>query len=121
MMYVCHSMSAKKRKESLGGLVFSTDPEFKADFDMEDMEETPEPSRQKLIIMLDRKQRAGKEVTLITGFKGKEQDLSALGKSLRNACGAGGSEKDGDILIQGDHRKKIQTWLEQKGYSVKVR
>lgn len=121
MMYVCLSMSAKKRKESLGGLVFSTDPDFNADYEMEDSEVTPEPGRQKLVIMLDRKQRAGKEVTLISGFKGKDQDLTALGKSLRNACGAGGSEKDGEILIQGDHRKKIQTWLEQKGYSVKVR
>ncbi len=102
------------------GVVYSTNPGF--NFDNEDEEEqevTLPPSSQKLIISIDRRNRGGKQVTLITGFKGTPDDLNDLGKLLRNRCGAGGSSKDGEIIVQGDFRDKILTILTQLGYKAK--
>lgn len=110
----------KKKSHEHGGMVFSTDPAFTFDEDIV-QEDTLEPGKQKLWISLDRKQRAGKEVTLVSGFMGSLEDLKLLGKSLRNACGTGGSEKDGEIVLQGDHRKKIQEFLVKIGYPARVR
>lgn len=98
-------------------IVFSTNPNFA--FDEEPEMETPEPGKQNLRVQLDKKKRAGKQVTLITGFVGKEEDLEALGKMLKTKCGVGGSAKDGEIIIQGDFREKILDLLLKAGYKAK--
>jgi len=109
---------AKKKSKNQGGMVFSTNPDFDPDnYIDEEKIETPLPEKQKLRIELDRKNRKGKTVTLITGFEGTEDDLQALGKKLKNICGAGGSAKDGEILIQGDFRDRIVEFLLKNGYA----
>lgn len=93
-------------------MVYSTNPGFMPESANEQEEvETLPKNQQKLRVVLDKKQRAGKVVTLVTGFVGKDEDLQALGKELKTKCGAGGSVKDGEILIQGDYREKVIGWL----------
>ena len=100
-------------------VVYSTNPDFQYESN-EDLElDTLPAQQQQLKIMLDKKARAGKQVTLISGFIGKQDDLDALSKSLKNLCGSGGSAKDGEILIQGDHRDKILNHLIAKNYKAK--
>lgn len=107
---------SKKNKPDSRGFVFSTDSNFR--FEEEQSEqETILPSQQKLRIRLDTKHRGGKTVSLITGFIGKEEDLEELGKKLKSYCGSGGSAKNGEIIVQGDHRDKILQWLLKNGYS----
>ncbi len=110
---------SKKKLSSLGGLVYSTDPNFKPEAEETEPQETLEPKLQKLKVSLDRKRRAGKTVTLLEGFVGTEADLETLGKKLKNFCGTGGSVKDGEIIIQGDNRDKIVQWLKKEGYGVR--
>jgi translation initiation factor 1 len=110
-------MSAKKKK--LVNVVYSTNPNFNYSFDEEREPDTLPPSKQNLKIMLDKKQRAGKSVTLIQGFVGTQNDLNDLAKQLKNKCGVGGSAKDGEILIQGDFREKIIDILNKEGYNTK--
>lgn len=107
---------AKKKINSLGGLVYSTDPDFKLSDNNEQAQETLEASMQQLIIRHDTKHRAGKAVTLVEGFIGKTDDLELLGKKLKSFCGTGGSVKDGNIMVQGDNREKILQWLHKNGY-----
>ncbi len=107
---------SKKINTGLSGLVYSTDPNFKLPSEEEEKIETLAPAAQKLRIKLETKHRAGKAVTLITGFIGTEEDLEILGKLLRNHCGTGGSSKDGEIIVQGDQRDKVLKYLETKGY-----
>lgn len=107
----------KKKFNSFGGLVYSTDPDFKMEEDNIASEETLPAAQQKLRILLDKKQRAGKSVTLIEGFIGKEADREELGKKLKTFCGTGGSVKDNEILIQGDNRDKVLQWLQKNGYT----
>jgi translation initiation factor 1 len=110
---------AKDWKDRLG-VVYSTSPDFK--YDNEDQAGEPETlpaNQQKLIVQLDRKNRKGKAVTLITGFTGTHDDIEALGKLLKTKCGVGGTVKDGDILIQGDFREKVFQLLTLEGYKVK--
>jgi translation initiation factor 1 len=105
----------KKNKPDSRGFVYSTDPDFS--FKQEDQHvETLLPPQQRLRIKLDTKQRAGKAVTLIAGFVGKEQDLEELGKKLKNFCGTGGSAKNNEIIIQGDQRDKVLQWLIKNEY-----
>ena len=106
---------SKKRSNS-SGLVYSTDPNFKLPKEENNDVETLAPSQQNLRIRLDAKQRAGKVVTLIQGFEGKQADLEELGKKLKSFCGTGGSVKDGEIIIQGDNRDKILSWLNKQGF-----
>lgn len=108
---------AKIKLNSLGGLVYSTDPNFKPE--QEDSEEaaTLLPAQQKLKVRLDTKRRAGKAVTLVEGFVGSAGDKEDLGKKLKTFCGTGGSVKDGEIIVQGDNRDKVLQWLLKNGYS----
>ncbi len=101
------------------GVVYSTSDDFEYNLGGQETEETLPPSQQKLKVLLDKKQRAGKQVTLVEGFVGTEEDLKELGKLLKNKCGVGGSAKDGEILIQGDHREKVLQVLLQAGYGAK--
>lgn len=102
---------SKKNKPDNRGFVYSTDPDFKFEEEPAEVNKTLQPSQQKLRIRLDTKHRAGKAVTLVTGFIGTSEDLEVLGKRLKNFCGTGGSVKDGEIIIQGDQRDKIMQWL----------
>ena len=108
---------AKKSKKNRIGVIYSTNPDYDYSFDEDNNEETLPENEQKLKVLIDRKKRKGKEVTLITGFIGFEDDLKELGKYLKTKCGVGGSVKDGEILIQGNHREKIVQLLLDKGYS----
>ncbi len=105
-----------KHKSDLNGTVYSTNPDFVFDYGEEDAQ-TLDPAKQNLRVMLDKKQRAGKRVTLVTGFQGSDFELAALGKELKSACGVGGSVKDGVILLQGDFREKVLEILLKKGYN----
>ena len=110
-------MTAKNRNNRM---VYSTNPDFEPFDDSEEEVETIPPSAQTLYISRDKKQRKGKQVTLVTGFVGKADDLAALGKTLKSKCGVGGSAKDGEILIQGDLREKVKGLLEGLGYKCKL-
>lgn len=99
------------------GVLYSTNPDYNYQTESEEEVTTLEPKAQKLRISLSKKQRAGKEVTLITGFIGTESDLESLGKALKSKCGVGGSVKDGEIIIQGDQRAKVQSLLLGMGYT----
>ena len=105
-----------KHKSDNNGTVYSTNPNFVFDYGDEEIV-TLDPAKQNLRIMLDKKQRGGKKVTLVTGFQGSDYDLAVLGKELKSACGVGGSVKNGEILLQGDFREKVLALLLQKGYS----
>jgi len=108
---------SKKKINTNGGLVYSTDPNFKLEEEQDELQEALPPAAQKLRIVLDKKQRAGKAVTLVTGFVGKNEDMEELGKKLKAFCGTGGSVKDGGILVQGDNRDKVLQWLQKNGYA----
>ncbi|MBT4401587.1 MAG: translation initiation factor [Bacteroidetes bacterium] len=109
---------AKDWKDRLG-VVYSTNQDFEYDKDEHEEDNTLPPRQQKLIVSLDKRNRKGKAVTLITGFVGSVDDLKDLGKLLKTKCGVGGSVKDGEILIQGDFRDKTIAILNDKGYKTK--
>ena len=98
-------------------VMYSTDPNFQYDTREEEEEETLPKEKQQLRISLDKRNRGGKMVTLVTGFVGKTVDLEALGKFLKVKCGVGGSAKEGEIIVQGDFRSKILEILQKEGYT----
>ena len=97
-------------------IVYSTNPDYHYNKEGDENSETLPNEQQMLRISLDKRNRKGKSVTLITGFKGTEDDLKELGKLLKTKCGVGGSTKDGEIIIQGDHREKVLNILQDEGY-----
>ena len=109
-------MSERKKRK---GIVYSTDPDFKYDYGKGEQVETPPPPEQDLRVFRDSKKRKGKTVTIISGFTGTGHDLNNLAKELKNSCGAGGSVKDGEILIQGDKKEQVGKILSSKGYNFK--
>jgi translation initiation factor 1 len=106
---------SKKNKPDTKGFVYSTDPNFSFEEEQNNAE-TLSPAQQKLKVRLDTKHRAGKAVTLVEGFIGKEEDLEDLGKKLKSFCGTGGSAKDRGIIVQGDQREKVMQWLLKNNY-----
>lgn len=101
------------------GMVYSTNPDFEFETDEVLQAETLAPEKQNLRVWLDRKQRGGKVVTLVKGFVGRDEDLQALAKELKTKCGVGGAAKEGEILIQGDHRDRVVELLMKGGYRCK--
>ena len=100
------------------GMVYSTDPDFRYTTDEVEEPETLPPDKQTLRVWLDRKQRAGRVVTLVRGFRGTAADLEALGRMLKQRCGVGGSVKEGEIIVQGDHRDRIVEILNEAGIDI---
>lgn len=108
-----------KNKKGRQGIVFSTNPDFNYEYEPEQQVNTLPPQQQNLKVQLDKKARSGKQVTLVTGFVGTENDLKELGKLVKNKCGVGGTIKDQEIVIQGDFRDKILQILLQANYKAK--
>ena len=106
---------SKKRAQ---GVVYSTNPDFEYDYGQEPEAETLPPQRQRLRVRIERNHRGGKTVTLVTGFVGTDDDLQALGRMLKSKCGVGGSAKDGEIIVQGDHTEKVKQILAAEGYKL---
>lgn len=100
-------------------MVYSTNPDFKYETEDTVEQDTLPPAKQRLIVRIDRRQRAGKQVTLVEGFVGKSDDLAALAKTLKTKCGVGGTAKDGEITVQGDLRDKVVALLQSMGYTAK--
>lgn len=108
-----------KKKIFTGGVVYSTDPNVLHEASIEE-QETLLPEQQTLKVSVDSKHRSGKIVTLVNGFVGKTEDLESLGKLVKTKCGSGGSVKDQQIIIQGDHKAKVIQLLQQLKYKVKL-
>lgn len=107
-------MSKKKLYNS--GIIYSTNPDLNLKSEPAEEKETLPVSKQTLLITLDKKNRGGKKVTLISGFEGKDEDLESLSKQIKSLCGTGGTVKKNEIVIQGDNRAKIYDWLQKNGY-----
>lgn len=107
---------SKKKLYNTGGIVYSTAPGFHLPNE-EEADESLLPDKQLLTILIDKKQRGGKVVTLIKGFIMKEKEIEALAKQLKAFCGSGGAAKDNEIIIQGDQREKVLQWLLKNGYT----
>ena len=101
------------------GVVYSTNPDFQYETAGTEEAETLPPDKQRLIVAIDRRNRGGKQVTLVTGFVGTADDLKELGKTLKTRCGVGGTAKDGEITIQGYFRDKVTALLKEMGYNAK--
>lgn len=111
-------MSTNDWKSRLG-MVYSTNSEFEYTSNEEEEHQTLEPAKQNLKVWIDRKHRGGKVATLVCGFIGTDDDLKELARTLKSKCGVGGAAKDGEIIIQGDHRDKVVELLLKAGYKCK--
>ncbi len=109
----------KKILNDFGGIMYSTDPSFTYEEENLAPAEALANKQQDLRVMLDKKNRGGKAVTLVTGYIGSSENLDTLAKMLKNKCGVGGSVKDGEILIQGDFRDKVLLLLQKEGFKAK--
>lgn len=113
-------MGKKKKKfgdlSELGGMVFSTNDNYEKEHYSEEEEEQIDPKKGKLILRYETAHRGGKKVTIVERFQGNEDQLKSLGKELKQHCGTGGSVVDGEILVQGDQREKLKTYLRKQGY-----
>lgn len=107
-----------QKNKNIQGIVYSTNPDFRPETEDDSISTLP-PSQQDLRIWLEKNHRGGKTATVIKGFIGQDDDLEKLGKTLKQKCGTGGSVKDGEIIIQGDHRDKIYDMLIKEGYKCK--
>ncbi len=107
-----------KKKNNTSPFVYSTNPDFNIGNE-EEQQQTLPPQEQVLKVTLETKHRAGKTVTLVAGFIGLQEDMEQLGKQLKSHCGTGGAAKDGEIIVQGDHREKVRLWLQKNKYKVK--
>ncbi len=107
----------KKNKKNRIGVVYSTNPDHEYEYEQEEEVAPTGKDKQVLRVSIDRKKRRGKEVTLVTGYKGNPQTLKELGKLLKTKCGVGGSIKDYEIIIQGNHKQKVIDILLKEGYS----
>jgi translation initiation factor 1 len=112
-------MSKKNDWKKREGIVYSTESSFQFEYQQNEESNTLTPKQQNLKVGLDKSMRAGKQVTLVSGFVGTQDDLEQLGKMLKSKCGVGGSVKDGEVIIQGDHRDKIVLILQKEGYKAK--
>lgn len=114
-------MSKQKKNvfNDFSGIMFSTDPDFEYQTPAQEVQETLANNQQDLRVLLDRKNRGGKTVTLITGFVGTTDDLEVLTKKLKTKCGVGGSAKEGEIILQGDFKEKVFLALQKEGFRVK--
>jgi translation initiation factor 1 len=101
-------------------IVYSTNPDFQYETSGDAEPDTLPKAQQPLRVQLDKRHRGGKQVTLITGFVGRDEDLQKLAKFLKIRCGTGGAAKDGEIIIQGDWRTRVIELLRGDGYA-KVR
>ena len=120
--YICKKlidpMADNDWKKRLG-VVFSTNPDYRYEEETQEQQETLPPEKQKLIVSIDRRNRGGKQVTLVSGFTGTDEDLADLARTLKVKCGVGGSAKDGEITIQGDFRDKVTSLLTEMGYKAR--
>lgn len=105
-----------KNRSDQHGFVYSTNPDFKFEADTAHPATLP-PAQQRLRIQLETKHRGGKTASVILGFTGSDEDLQDLAKKLKSFCGTGGNAKDGEIVIQGDHRDKLLQWFQKNGYT----
>lgn len=113
---------SKKKKDSFKnreGVVYSTNPDFNFFENIPGLQDTLPNEEQDLLVRIERKGRGGKVVTIVEGFVGSSDDLKDLGKLLKNKCGVGGSQKDGEIIIQGDVKDKVYSILSEENYKVK--
>ncbi len=106
-----------KNKKNRSGIVYSTNDNFEYSYDQEEPQ-TIENSEQNLKIHLER-YKGNKAASVIKGYVGSENDLKDLAKKLKSSCGVGGSAKNGEIIIQGDHRDKILKLLLDDNYKAK--
>lgn len=113
-------MSKNKKSRNAVGVVYSTNPDYQYQYDDSDEQvETLPTAKQRLHVRMERSGRGGKTVTVVDNFVGSDDDLQALGRTLKTKCGVGGTAKDGQIIIQGDFRERIATLLKELGYPAK--